>query len=291
MNNQNFYINRDVIEEIPCINWQEFVNLPFSNEDKNLLFRGQSNSSINSEDSKNGQIYSLQTTFQRDYFGGDLEELNRILDYFIKLKDKYSYLKDLDIPTSGNYLPLILLLRHAGVPMPVLDVTFDPITALYFAVSGIVKTCGVNDCKDQNDIRYASIFEFNKATLKQYYGAEEIKYVKNYEIGKGEKILLITDLGEIERHKDYIENMKLQNGAFIFLDSPHSIDNHLYNKDIGVETLPKAIKHYKIPYNSIIPEWGKDDTVFKDLVNKGKTGYNLFADAEALKFDFKNPLS
>lgn len=106
----------------------KFENLP--NSQKNFLFRGQSN--FNDDNLiQNWKPYSLKTSLQRKYDGADSDDLINTLDYFVEWKDRYRSLSRLSITHPNNYLPLILYLRHAGIPMPVLDLTFDPLTALF----------------------------------------------------------------------------------------------------------------------------------------------------------------
>ncbi|MEP7168335.1 MAG: FRG domain-containing protein [Bacteroidota bacterium] len=288
----NLIYDNEISESIIYSHWKEFVykyeSLP--NIQRDFLFRGQSNF-IDDENKNKWKPYGLKTTLQRKYFGANSNELINTLDYFIKYKDKYRSLSKLNFTNTENYLSLILYLRHAGIPMPVLDVTFDPLTALYFAVHDLIIAYGVTSCKNEDDIRYISIFEFDKSVLIEHYGAKEIREIKFLQSGTVNTVLLITEIEKLAFHN---ANMLKQNGAFIFLSSNHSLDVHLNNiNELQYKTtfkeLPKAIKHHKIPFKSVIPEFGDRANVFKYLASKSKAGFSLFEDAQALLFDFKNP--
>ena len=214
----NHLIYDQEISEIVTYNtWQEFVNKydGFVNHEKNYLFRGQSNFTDDDEN-KNWKPFGLKTTLQRKYKGADSDDLINILDYFIKWKDKYSSLSNLNITNPNNYLPLILYLRHLGIPMPVLDMTFDPLTALFFAVHDVIVAYGVTKGKDENDSRYVSIYEFDKSLLIKHFGAKEVREIKFQQPGVIDTILLITEIEKLDYHN---QNMVKQDGAFIFLAS------------------------------------------------------------------------
>lgn len=292
MTANNLIYDNEVSESIYYSDWKEFVNKyeSFTNNQKNLLFRGQSN--FIDDDRKNKwKPYGLKTTLQRKYDGADSDELINTLDYFIKQKDKYRALSKLNFTNTANYLSLILYLRHAGIPMPVLDVTFDPLTALYFAVHDIIVAYGVTSSKNEDDSRYISIYEFDKSILIEHYDAKEIREIKFLQSGVTDSVLLITEIEKLNYHN---ENMIKQNGAFIFLSSSYQLDVHINAKNLmqyktTLKELPKAIRHHKIPYKSVVPEFGDSDNVFRYLAKNGKTGFSLFEDEQALLFDFKNP--
>jgi hypothetical protein len=284
----NLIYDKEIMQEVHYPSWHHFVRKfeSFDSQECNSLFRGQSNFS-GPLVKKSWKPYGLQTTFQRMFPFAGYHDFSRTLDSIIGRKEKYKCLSGIDIINPKNHLPFILYLRHGGIPMPVLDVTFDPITALYFAVAGLNRPYGVQDGVDEKDSRYISIYEFDKTILTRYYGALEIEEVNYFSRGIVEKILLITDTKKIPYPN---RNMIKQKGAFIFIDSSFSIDVHLLAKKIE-QDLPSPIKHHKIRYNSVLVEFETvpEDNIYKYLVERGKTGFELFDDDQALKYDFICP--
>jgi len=177
--------------------------------------------------------------------------------------------------------------------MPVLDVTFDPFTALYFAVNDLSMSYGVQNSIKKDDERYVSVYEFDKDILTQYYEAKEITEIFFLQDGITDTPLLITKVSQVEYPN---KNMIRQNGAFIFISSNYGIDillnaKKLSNPDNYRHEFPKPMKHHRINYGSIFPDITKNsnDDVYKFLYSKKKSGFELFEDEQALIFDFKNP--
>lgn len=285
---KNLIYDNEIMEEVRYQSWHEFVQRfeSFDNKNHNFLFRGQSNFQ-GPLVKKEWNPYGLLTTLQRSYEFADYMDIRNTLDAIIERKTHYKCLSGIEIENIKNHLPIILYLRHAGVPMPVLDMTFDPITALYFAAARLALPYGVQDGVDKNDNRYISIYQFDKSLLIEHYEASEISELTYFSDNIHEKILLITETGEIPYPNG---NMIKQQGAFLFFNSSHSIDTHI-NYLKTTKSLPKPIKHHKIPYYSIFLEFvaPPEDDIFRYLVSKNKVGHQLFDDEQALLYDFICP--
>lgn len=293
-------IPNNAIESISYKHWQDFTKQyeSFKNNDKRFLFRGQSNYLFN-ENQKHlckeenvWQPFDLKTTFQRKY-SHDMGAITNFCKDLIRKKSEYSSLSKYDFINMDNYLPIILFLRHAGVPMPVLDVTFDPLTALYFASNDLAMHYGVRNCKNHNDSRYISIYEFDTSKLIEYYDANKIAQINYLESGSFNQIFFVT---ECESFYPIHENMKRQDGAFFLFDDNLSIDNFIGIKKFIYDAenrtnIPKPIKHHKINYYSVLADFedSDDDNLFRYLATKGKAGFLLFVDDQALLHDFINP--
>lgn len=272
--------------------WQNFATLTSTHKSKSRFYRGLPNQPRKSIKEK-WSAYRLLTTYQRRYSSPDILNFYYKLEDFQKNKEKYETLKNYTVGNSSNLLPLILYLRHAGIAMPVLDVTYDPLTALYFAVHNLYDQYGVRDTfesiRNMNREGYVSVYEFNIEILKTYYGASELHSVYKFRELIDDQVYLIEDVEDLSLKNP---NMLRQDGAFLFYSSSYPIEIHLRNKRLlalgqGLE-FPSPLIHHKISYSSIFTEWDAPN-VYTYLESKGKVGYKLFADEQALLFDFINP--
>jgi hypothetical protein len=278
-------------EEKIC-SWQEFVTLKSSQTTKRNLYRGLPNKPKKPKEIK-WKEYDLKTTYQRKYESPDITKFYRKLEDFQRYKDRYETIKKYPVGDNTNLLPLILYLRHAGIPMPVLDLTFNPLTALYFAVHDLYNHYGVRDTFENilknNTHGYVSIFEFDIEILKKYYGVKELKNVYKFQELIDDKIYLIE---QIENLCFKNQNMINQEGAFIFLSSAYPIDIFIRNQQLrSIDTgspFPTPITLHKISYESIFTN-GIKESVYAFLEKNNKVGYKLFSDEQALSFDFTNP--
>jgi hypothetical protein len=281
-----------IICEKKICSWQEFVKLKSYEAKKINLYRGLANKPKQSE-SDQWKKYDLKTTFQRKYASPDITSFYQKLENFQRYKDKYETIKEYSVGNNANLLPLILYLRHAGVPMPVLDLTFNPLTALYFSVHDLFIQYGVRDTYESilnnNPNGYVSIFEFDIDILKNHYAVKELKEVYNFQELIDDKVYLIEQINNLCFKN---QNMINQEGAFIFLSSAYPVDVFLENQRLmsinSVSPFPTPITMYKISYESIFTE-NLNESVYAFLEKNNKVGYKLFSDEQALYFDFINP--
>ncbi len=272
--------------------WQEFVSLKSSKPSPNCLYRGLPNKP-KAKKEENWVIYDLKTTYQRKYKSPDITEFYRKLEDIQSNKGRYVTLKDYPVGDNTNLLPLILYLRHAGIPMPVLDFTYNPLTALYFSVHDLYTQYGVKTpCKtilENNPEGYVSIFEFDLQILQNNYGIEKLEKVYKFQEFIDDRIYLIEGTQNLNFNNP---NMINQEGAFLFLSSQYSIDIFLRNQYLQSintgSTYPKPITLNKITYESIFSN-NINNSVYAFLEKNNKVGYKLFSDEQALQFDFINP--
>lgn len=103
---------------------------------ENIYYRGQNNGI--------GQGWELLPSFYRDkrkysdvpFYKDKKEELNVIYKFVEK---SYDYFKDVEF---GNLISVINILQHYGFPTRALDVTKNPLVALYFALEKVVQGDG-----------------------------------------------------------------------------------------------------------------------------------------------------
>jgi len=170
-------MSETIIYKEKICTWQEFVTLKSSQTTKKNLYRGLPNKPKKSKDVQ-WKENVLKTTYQRKYEFPDITEFYRKLEDFQRYKDRYETIKEYPVGNKTNLLPLILYLRHAGIPMPVLDLTFNPLTALYFSVHDLNIQYGVRDPFENilknNPQGYVSLYEFDIEILKNHYGVKKL---------------------------------------------------------------------------------------------------------------------
>ena len=284
-------MQKQIINEQEICTWQEFVHLKKDViNSTQMLYRGLPNPPRKSK-KENWKPYDLKTTYQRRYQSPDISNFYHKLEDFQKHQNKYFTLKKIrDIGDKNNLISLVLYLRHVGIPMPVLDVTYNPLTALYFSVYNLYDQYGVVDSFDSinklNECGYVSIIEFNIDILENYYNVIELDAINNFQEIIDDRIFFIKNFDELPFEN---KNMNLQDGAFIFLSSSKSIDLILRKQESrSLESLPTPIIHYRISYSSIFDDNSKEN-IYSYLERKGKIGHNMFCDDQALLFDFLNP--
>lgn len=281
----------EIIKEQEICTWQDFVQKKENIENsRSTLYRGQPTPPIQTKQEK-WEPYDLKTTYQRRFKSPDISNFYYKLEDFQRHKNNYSTLKNVcNVGNRSNLIPFILYLRHAGVPMPVLDVTYNPLTALYFSVYNLYDQFGVSNSFDSintlNKDGYVSIFEFDIEVLEEYYDVKELHAIYTFQDFINDKVFFIRKFDNLPFDN---KNMKLQEGAFIFIASSIQINQLLKNQLMRSNiSLPAPIIHHRISYNSIFDDNSKEN-IYSYLEKRGKIGFNLFSDDQALLFDFLNP--
>lgn len=126
--------------------FRQFEGFYSKKKDERLIFRGTKEAS-----------YKLYTTSQRDWIlnHSDMDYshyLGKILDNSKSCNNGIikKYLGSIDKTFVKNNLSYFSIMQHYGLPSPLLDFTYNPFIALYFAVQNIEK-CFYDD--DYNNIR------------------------------------------------------------------------------------------------------------------------------------------
>lgn len=115
--------------------WNNFKEIIASADPRSVIFRGQSDAS-----------WGLRTKFHRSsrsdlirYFSEDIPRLYRHIHASTGLK--------FDLSKNDELGSLLYLAQHHGYPTPLLDWSYSPYVAAYFAFSGI------SDLSDENSVR------------------------------------------------------------------------------------------------------------------------------------------
>ncbi|EAZ97558.1 FRG domain-containing protein [Marinobacter sp. ELB17] len=145
------------------ISWDKYKEIVGAQvkEQKELIYRGQSNSA-----------WHLTTSLHRT---GKISNQNDFLAFFNQLIPEVQEQVEAwdgsrrDLTDSGKMAQFIAFLQHNGFPTPLLDWTFSPYIAAYFAFEGINHFC------PQSDEVAVYVFDQNtwSSTYKQTYNFDE----------------------------------------------------------------------------------------------------------------------
>jgi hypothetical protein len=167
--------------------------------------------------------------------------LERLRKYFFKYKQLHKYI-DLNEIEKNNIITLLAFGRHIGLPTPLLDFTYDYLTALYFAVADINNIYGLQNDYD-NDERYISIYKIDITLLKEYFDITEIDDITYSNVFENDKIGLLLDRSKF---KFQINNLNKQNGLFLYIDTNYKFELILRNR-----VLEEGVKINKKPIETI----------------------------------------
>lgn len=144
------------IKEHIHIDWPSLVQSLEGNQGDGFIYRGQSNSpntewkvisSFNRHYSYSKTLYSFETFIEQ-----------QLSDYLFDYYDSYSYEKMKDLADS-SLCERLYFLQHYGIPTCLLDFTKDPLTGVYFALSGVA----LSDTfpLPYSDKDYISVYQLN----------------------------------------------------------------------------------------------------------------------------------
>jgi len=301
----------NIVEKIDTT-WEEFV----SNNDVDntkYIYRGHTNSISNTNFSE-WKLISLFNRFYtnsnfkfRQFLSQQLEE-----NLFQSTYGKYKCLENKNLANS-NTITKLYYLQHYGVPTCLLDFTYNPLIALYFAITNLKGHSGgeydldTGIPKFYNNEYYISIYkiDYNQLTTKlnlknlehtdnklflnyDYYG---INFYRNQK-----RAFVALDLNPKETLKSS-ENYNLENqsSCFILYDNYETQDLgfeefiEYYAKENNLNCETPLIQIYNIKYNSVFklrPNRPNSISLFEFLKSKGISGSNLFNDFQGLKYDF-----
>jgi len=209
--------------------WIELENFINKNESKNYIFRGQANIE-----------WKLHTTFYRNYEIENNIKLNEKIFNLITDFEKALVILNKDLK-SKKLIDIMQLARHYGLPVPLIDFTYSPYIALFFACI---------EEENNNGVLYLVDYKRLFSELKNFF----IKKLKNNELKKFIDLLVFLDdiynLGE----KDNKEIKELLEKELKRLDKEYLLKGksilNLGIKFINLQLIETKLLH-KIHFNSI----------------------------------------
>ena len=129
----------DIAETIELDSWPAFMALQqrFSGERNRLwMYRGQRRVGVLLQTSLERALHRFDLPFSRQ------EELERLL---LREFRRHYHRYTSDVPDEDDTLRWLALMRHHGAPVRLLDLSYSPYVALFFALDGSAQgdTCSV----------------------------------------------------------------------------------------------------------------------------------------------------
>jgi hypothetical protein len=306
--------------EIYLDSWEDFVE-KFKNHDSNknnhLIFRGHSN---HSHYPGKFNRWALISSFnrQQEYSGYSFKNylVQQLESELFRITyGSYSY-KKIKLLTKSSVLHKCYLFQHYGIPTCFIDFTFNPLIALYFALTSIPGRSGgsydINGnptfYSNDKDKDFVSIYQIDTRLLQEIMGVKHIssrtfgwKLLDHYTISASKSfnysssigLDLKPSFGKNGLFKNY--NLIRQEGCFLYFDNEESnlpfekfVD--IFCNDHNIKLPSSIITIYNINYNSLFKKMHSRQpnhkSVFKFLKEKQLTGQFLFDDLQGLKYDF-----
>lgn len=232
-----------------------FIEIIEQFQSKNLLgqiyYRGQHNG-LKQNWKLIPSFYRKKKTHERIPFYNDLnEELNSIYKFVEKNVD---YFNNIDF---SDIISILNILQHYGFPTRVLDVTNNPLVALYFALENIEPTDNPVVYLIKSNKCYSGYF--TNQMLNDFYYEEKVK----------DKVVMVN--GSVL--SDRIKNQK---GDFIlfFEEDIHSIENFRI-EEISIEKaalkkIKKELDILGINKSTIYPSLEEESTKFTALLDNSE---------------------
>ena len=258
---------KKIIKPEPIRNIDELIKWFRKLSEKNYIFRGQCNDS-----------WTLQSSLERVFLDKYESVAKKYEDYsynfFVSRFNVYG--KSHNVPTAK--LEWLSIMQHHGVPTRMLDFTYSPYVALYFAFENMLKpyqgNCAIYAI-DYMEILNRSLESLNrediKITLEQLsYNRDEIFNKIN---NKSPDILLITEPNVFN------SRLEKQKGCFLVPNTYQTIEQVL-----GMGQYD-GIDHYRF----IVP-CSFCNEVYALLKQMNIDGKAIYGDLEGLSKSIKNSL-
>jgi hypothetical protein len=324
-----------LIQEKNLSSWKEFVDYCSEIQEGKYLFRGQSNYSnelSRGGNNENFKRWELQSSFDRIYpksahdFSNFISSIIGSFNTYFKRYDQiFNEPKLSEDLAKANASEKLKFFQHYGIPTCLIDFTFDPLTALYFAVSDIKYESGGQT--DEFPNCYFSIFHINHSLLHEKIG---VKYLNNsIEENSFLEFFHYNNFGKCINHKNdnlkyfysswidipdnypfkWNENIKLQKGCFLLFESEPYLDTKKkwdtkkrsfewmlqhFESITGEKSKEPILTIYNIPYKSIFANdvrEGYNGSLYEFMKKNKKLGRYLFNDIQGLKYDIQFRLS
>lgn len=193
--------------------WSEFVSkiLTVTPVNREVFYRGQADA----------RWKLIPYPFRNDNDDGDFERTNYILKKVIE--DFHDSVLGIDpnIPAKADEHELWMYGRHYGLNTPLLDWSYSPYIAAFFAFSQYLKLY----CEEKKNIDYVAIFEMSShfdndgrfvINYNEWYPANEFKF-----INKKVEPQIALGLRLLKDRKQYYIRQKAQRGIFTVLLNEH----------------------------------------------------------------------
>lgn len=293
-----------------CVTWQQFIEEnQEANKEKRFIYRGHTNEVIGDEFVE----WDLKSSFNRYYGDSKYTFETFLLQQYQFIEDRYSnypVIKESGILNS-NLISKIYFFQHYGIPTCFVDFTYNPLIALYFAISSIKGQSGGVFSDDgypkfYNDDAYVSIIRIDHQALTELLGLKPLIHFnddlslnyKEYSIhlSSGLNAAIALDLNPQSSGDFENFNLNRQESCLLLYDNLYtgnlSLEEFIASfleKEGKVNIEPFIVK-YQIKYNSVFKALHSKQpdsiSLFKYLKNNKISGEYLFNDLQGLKYDF-----
>ncbi len=289
--------------------WRDMVEIfdSLKNDDK-FIYRGQSN--LYDFKSDNFYTWDIVSSFNRFYpEGAKTYKFDTYLQQQFQSKLFSNTYKDYYFVQKNNivnytYLQRVYFFQHYGIPTCFIDFTFNPLIALYFAISS-VKTSSGGALDENNNLVlypqdcYLSVFRINKNDLIRIFNIKKINqsdfpfhYYKYY-VNSILNCYIGIDFEPYSGKKNF--NLEKQMSCFVLFDN-NGLDIGLVKfldhikRCLKISIQEPLIVEYRLKYNAILKRFSsvppQNMGLFTYLSRKKVSGKYLFDDIQGLKYDF-----
>lgn len=161
------------MEEIKIDNWSEYINMTLSPRFVSWAFRGQADSSWPIESTLTRYLKNFNVN--KDSWTHQEERIIRIFK-----RKAHHYLKH--IPSDDDVIQWLSIMQHHGTPTRIIDFTWSPFVAAFFALHRATSECAVwaiypASFDYQSEI---NLNDGNKIVPREYWPEKQEVFVNNF---------------------------------------------------------------------------------------------------------------